>query len=75
MQLLAAIEIHDEMDDVEDMRVLVRKQWKKSDKTLDIEVEIKKQNLAEEGSPVNANKLHTEPGCYWSPILNIFATK
>lgn len=53
LETLLGMEIQDEMDDVEDMRVLARQQWKKRAKALGIKVEITEESQAGKSDPVN----------------------
>ncbi len=54
LETLLGMEIVDEMDRVEDMRVLARQQWQKRAEALGLEVELPR----EEGKDVSDQKSH-----------------
>jgi CBS domain containing-hemolysin-like protein len=56
VETLLGLEIVDEMDKVEDMRVLARQQWLKRAKALGIEIDNTIMNQVEQDSPPNPDK-------------------
>jgi len=59
LETLLGMEIQDEMDDVEDMRVLARQQWEKRARTQGIEVGTTEHSRTEKNDSENAGK----PNC------------
>jgi len=58
LETLLGMEIQDEMDDVEDMRVLARQQWEKRAKALGINVGIIEQSQEAQDTPVDEDNFH-----------------
>ncbi|MBX9905562.1 MAG: hemolysin family protein [Burkholderiales bacterium] len=61
VETLLGVEIMDEMDNVENMRVLARKLWTKRAKTLGIEVERTEPNDAEQGAAPDGDSSAPHP--------------
>jgi CBS domain containing-hemolysin-like protein len=55
IETLIGMEIMDETDDVEDMRALARKQWKKRVKTMGLDADIFDQRKTEQANSADAN--------------------